>query len=98
VLRKETMRHWTRSLALDATKNIRASYADGGEFQARRWPAPGRALGKKGMPRWLLVGNPELPLKINDRIECADGLYNILKVGAYPRHCEALLEREELQA
>ncbi len=88
------MRLWKRHLGLDAGRNIQATYEDEGSFFARLSPTAHDGRTTSGMPRFLLIGTPSLPIDDGDRIVLGEKHFKALWVRVFQKHCEAVIEEE----
>ena len=90
--RRQTVKLFKRGLTLDGNFALSASWQDGGSFEASLWPA--RATGQGEGQRYLLVAKAGIEIKQYDRIAWKDEFFRVLGVRAFPKHTEALLEKE----
>lgn len=90
--RRQTVKLFKRGLTLDGNFALAAVYEEQGSFEGSLWPA--RATGQGEGERYLLVARAGIGLEVYDRIETAQGLFRVLWVRAFPKHTEALLEKE----
>lgn len=95
--RKEALRLLKRTLSLDERHACTATYTDAGMFRASLWPAGKTGQSIMMRERLLLIGRSDVSMEENDRVESAKGLYRILWVRRFPKHEEALLEKEDPQ-
>jgi len=92
--RKEALRLLKRTLSLDESHACKATYHDAGTFTASLWPAGKTGQSSTMKERLFLIGKTDIYMEEHDRIESAKVLYRILWVRRFPKHAEALLERE----
>jgi hypothetical protein len=90
--RRQIVKLFKRGLTLDGNFALAAVYEEQGSFEGSLWPA--RATGQGEGQRYLLVAQAGIGLEVYDRIETAQGLFRVLGVRAFPKHTEALLEKE----
>jgi hypothetical protein len=90
--RRHIVKLFKRGLTLDGNFALSASWEDGGSFEASLWPA--RKTGQREGQRYLLVAKAGIGLEPYDRIETAQGLFRVLWVRIFPKHTEALVEKE----
>jgi len=90
--RRQTVKLFKRGLTPDGNYALSASWEDGGSFEASLWPA--KKTGQREWQRYLLVARAGIGLEVYDRIETAQGLFRVLGVRAFPKHTEALVEKE----
>ena len=92
--RRQIVKLFKRGLTLDGNFALAAVYEEQGSFEGSLWPA--RAKEKGEGQRYLLVARAGIGLEVYDRIETAQGLYRVLGVRAFPKHTEALVEKEQV--
>jgi hypothetical protein len=90
--RRQTVKLFKRGLTLDGNFALAAVYEEQGSFEGSLWPA--RATGKGEGQRYLLVVKPGTQIEQYDRIEWEEEFFRVLGVRAFPKHTEALLEKE----
>ena len=90
--RRQIVKLFKRGLTLDGNFALSAVYEEKGSFEGSLWPA--RATGKGEGERYLLVAKAGIEIKQYDRIAWKDEFFRVLGVRAFPKHTEALLEKE----
>ncbi|MGB9686965.1 MAG: hypothetical protein ACPLYX_10770 [Rectinema subterraneum] len=89
------MRILKRGLTPDVHCALTAVYEDKGAFPASLWPAQKTGQREDSGERYLLVARPGTDIEQYDRIEWEDKFYRVLWVRAFPKHTEAMLEKEK---
>lgn len=93
--RTERLRLYRRALAPDENHALQAAFEDKGTFLSSLWPAKKTGQREDSGERYLLVARPGADIQQYDRIEGSRGLYRVLWVRAFPKHTEAMLEKEK---
>ena len=94
--RRQRVKRLKRGLTPDVHFALTAVYEDKGTFQASLWPAK-KTGQREGLGEWyLLVAKPGIDLQAYDRIEGPQGLFRVLWVRSFPKHTEAMLEKEQV--
>ncbi len=92
--KRQLIKRLKRGLTLDVNFALSASWEDAGSFEASLWPA--RKTGQREGQRYLLVAKPGTQIEQYDRIEWENEFYRVLWVRAFPKHTEAMLEKEQV--
>jgi len=92
--RTEVVRIAKRGLTLDCNFALTAVYTDNGSFPASLWPAKKTGQREGQGERTLLVAGPNVAIEPYDRIDVRGKRYRVLWVRCFPKHVEALLEKE----
>ncbi len=92
--RRQTVKLLKRGLTPDGNFALSASWEDGGSFEASLWPA--KKTGQREGQRYLLVAKAATNIEQYDRIEWENEFYRVLWVRAFPKHTEAMLEKEQV--
>ena len=92
--RRQTVKLLKRGLTPDGNYALSASWEDAGSFEASLWPARKTGQREGRGEQYLLVAKAGIDLEAYDRIETAQRLYRVLWVRTFPKHTEALLEKE----
>ncbi len=92
--KRQRVRIAKRGLTPDSNFALSASWEDGGSFEASLWPAKKTGQREGRGERYLLVARPGTDIEQYDRIEGPGGLYRVLWVRVFPKHTEAMLEKE----
>jgi hypothetical protein len=93
--RTENLRLYRRTLAPDENHTLQAAFEDKSTFPASLWPAQTTGQREGLGERYLLVARPGTDICEHDRIEWEDKFYRVLWVRAFPKHTEAMLEKEK---
>lgn len=93
--RTERFRLYRRALAPDEQYSLQAAFEDKGTFLSSLWPAKKTGQREDSGERYLLVTKASVGIQPYDRIEGSRGLYRVLWVRAFPKHTEAMLEKEK---
>lgn len=96
--RKEELRFLKRTLSLDESHNWTATYRAEGTFWASLGPAEKRNQSGAMKERLILIGKNDAAIEEGDRIESSRGIYRTLWIRSFPKHTEALLEKEDPKA
>ncbi len=92
--KKEEIRFLKRSLTLNESNAITASYEEKGYFKVSLLPTK-EVDQRTGLKRrYLLIGKRSIDIEENDMIEGKGGLYRVLRVSDFQKYREALLEKE----
>ncbi len=92
---RQRVRILKRGLTPNSNFALSASWEDGGSVKASLWPAKKTGQREGLGERYLLVARAGTDIEQYDRIEWKDKFYRVLWVRAFPKHMEAMLEKEK---
>ena len=92
--KRQTVKLFKRGLTLDGNFALTAVYEEKGSFEASIWPARKTGQREGRGERYLLAAKPGTQIEQYDRIEWEEEFYRVLWVRIFPKHTEALVEKE----